>query len=92
MVNPGTNLAVTQRRNTLTKNAKIPKVRREMGRAINWSMGLMKVLTTPIAIAATTAVQRFASLNPGTKYPTTRRAKTLIAKRMMSVMFHYAHF
>lgn len=81
--NPGTNFEVPHRRNTLIKKAAIPKVKIEIGRAINWSIGLMKVFTTPIATAATIAVHRFARVKPGTRYSTTRRANTLIASRII---------
>ena len=79
---PGTNLEVSQSRATLIKNAVMPKVTMEIGRAISWSMGLIKVLTTPMITAATIAAEISDKINPGTKYSTTRRAKTLIASLM----------
>ena len=75
--NPGTIFELPQRSKTLIKNAVIPKVRSEMGRAISCKIGLMKVLTIPITTAATTAVQKEARENPGTTYSTTKSAKTL---------------
>lgn len=56
----------------------------EIGRATSWRIGFINVFTTPIATAATTAVQRFASINPGTMYSTTSSAKTLIARRIIN--------
>lgn len=78
IVNPGINFDVPQRRRTFIKNAAIPKVRSVMGSAISCKMGLMKVFTTPITTAATTAVQKSANTNPGTRYSTIRSANTLI--------------
>lgn len=83
---PGTNLEVPKSKATLIKNAAIPKVRMEIGSAINCNIGLIRVLTIPIAIAATTAVQILANWKPGTRYSTTRSAKTFIAKRIKSVI------
>jgi len=86
--NPGTTFEVPQRRRTLIRNAAIPKVRSEIGSAMSCKIGLIKVLTTPIATAATIAVHKFASLNPGTRYSTIKSAKTLIAsliKRFISL-------
>ena len=54
---PGTSLELPQRRRTLIITAVIPKVKIEIGRAINCKMGRMKVFTKPITIAATTPVQ-----------------------------------
>lgn len=44
----------------------------------------MNVLTTPIAIAATTAAQRSVRMNPGTIYSTTKRAKTFMASLIIN--------
>ncbi len=52
---PGTTVLTPQSKTTLIRKAEIPKVRREIGRAMIWSMGRMKVLTTPITMAATIA-------------------------------------
>ena len=65
--NPGTNLAVPQRRATLIKKATMPKVKTEIGRATSCRMGLIKVLTTPITTAVTTAAHILASTKPGTR-------------------------
>lgn len=67
IVNPGTNLDDAYKRKTLIKNAKIPKVTTEIGRAISCKIGFMKVFTTPITIAATIAAQKVAKENPGTR-------------------------
>lgn len=64
---PGTNLEVNQRRATLIKNAVMPKVTIEIGRAISWSIGLIKVLTTPMTTAATIAAEISDKINPGTR-------------------------
>jgi len=81
---PVTNLLVSHKRATLIKKAVIPKVRIDNGRAISWRIGLIKVLTIPITIAATTATQRLANLKPGTRYSTTNKAKTLIANLIIN--------
>jgi hypothetical protein len=81
---PGTTKLTPQRRATLIRIAEIPKVRMEMGRAINCKIGRIKVFTKPMTIAATTAADRPVKINPGTKYATTKRAKTLIAKRIIN--------
>jgi hypothetical protein len=47
-------------------------------------MGLINELTTPITTAATIADQKESSLNPGTKYATTSKAKTVIASFITS--------
>jgi len=78
--NPGTILPTPQRRATLMRKAEIPRVRTEIGRAIICRIGRMKVLTTPITTAATTAEYKSRKLNPGTIYSTTRRVRTLITK------------
>lgn len=74
---PGTNFAVPQRSTTLIKSAPTPKVRRVIGSAISCKIGLIKVFTTPITTAVTTAAQRFDKVNPGTRYSTIRSANTL---------------
>ena len=76
---PGTYLEVSQSSATFIKNAVLPKVTIEIGRAISWSMGLIKVFTTPITTAATIAAEISDKINPGTKYSTTKSANTLIA-------------
>jgi len=60
MANPGTSLEVPQRRRTLIRKAVIPKVNIEIGRAISCRIGLIRVFTIPIAMAATIAVQMLA--------------------------------
>ena len=55
---PGTSIDVPHRSRTLIRNAAIPKVKIEIGRATSCRIGLINVLTTPITTAATTAVQR----------------------------------
>lgn len=51
-VNPGTNQAARRSIRPFTIKAKIPKVIIEIGRAISWTMGLMRALTRPTTIAA----------------------------------------
>lgn len=63
--NPGTIKLVNHKSKTLIKNAAIPKVTSVMGSAIICNIGLMKVFTTPITIAVTTADHKFAKTNPG---------------------------
>lgn len=78
----------TQSRATLIRKADIPKVKIETGKAINCRIGLMKVLTAPMTMAATVAAQMSVRVKPGTKYSTTRRAKTLIPSRTInSIIF-----
>jgi len=81
---PGTNIDVSHKRATLIKKAEIPKVRIEIGKAINCKMGRMKVFTMPITMAATKAAAYPERIKPGTRYSTTRRAITLIPKRTIS--------
>lgn len=64
---PGTNLEVAQRRRTLIRKAVIPNVTMERGRAISWTRGLMKVLTTPMTTAATKVALKSERINPGTR-------------------------
>lgn len=71
MVNPGTTKLDPQSKNTLIRNANIPKVRIDIGSAISWSMGLIKEFTIPITIAATMAALKPSISNPGTRYATT---------------------
>jgi len=56
IVNPVTNFEVPHRRATLIKKADTPKVRIEIGKAINCNTGLISVLTIPMTIAAIKAV------------------------------------
>lgn len=77
---PGTTLPTPQRRATLIRKAEIPRLRIEIGRAIICKMGRMKVLTTPMTTAATTADHKSKKLKPGTMYSTTRRVRTLIIR------------
>lgn len=81
---PGTNLDVSQSKKTLIRKAVIPNVRMEIGSAMSCKIGLIRVFTIPIAIAATTAVQMLAKWKPGTRYSTTKSAKTLIASLITS--------
>ena len=83
---PGTKRLEAQRRNTFIRIAKSPKVSSEMGRAINCRIGRIKVLTTPITTAATIAAESEARRKPGTKYSTTRSAKTFIASLTISLI------
>lgn len=64
---PGTNLEVNQRRATFIKNAVMPKVMTEIGRAMSWIIGLMNVLTTPMTTAVTIKALVSESINPGTR-------------------------
>lgn len=74
----------SQRRKTLIRNAAIPNVTIDTGSAISCIIGFIKVLIIPITIAATTAVQKLARENPGTRYSTTKSANTLIARRTIN--------
>lgn len=65
--NPGTACEENHKSATLIRNAEMPKVRMEMGRATNCKIGLRSVLTIPNTIEATTAEPKLAILNPGTK-------------------------
>ena len=83
---PGTTMLTPQSKKTLIKRAKRPKVKRDMGRAIICKIGLRKVLTIPITIAATVADQISFRIKPGTKYSTTNRAKTFMANLINKFM------
>ena len=54
MVNPGTIVEASHNKNTLIRNAKRPKVKIEIGRAIICKIGFRSELIIPITIAATT--------------------------------------
>ena len=75
---PGTINEIKYKRSTFIRKAAIPKVIIVIGRAINWIIGFMKVLTTPITIAATTAAWILVRTKPGIRYATTKRAATFI--------------
>lgn len=55
MVKPGTISETIQSKTTFIRNANIPRVKIDMGRAIICKMGRMKVFITPKTIAATNA-------------------------------------
>lgn len=57
----------SHKRKTFIKNAVIPKVIIETGKAMSCTIGFMRVLIIPITIAATMAVPRLDSVNPGTR-------------------------
>jgi hypothetical protein len=87
---PGTICEVPQRSKTLIRKAVIPKVKTDIGKAISCNTGFISVLTTPKTTAATMAVHKSLSTNPGTKYSTTSKASVLIASltRSFIILFY----
>jgi len=85
--NPETNFETPQSRKTFIKKANIPNVMIVMGSAITCKIGRISVLTTPITMAATIAAWYPESTNPGTRYSTTNKAPTFIARRTSSFIY-----
>lgn len=62
---PGTIKLVNQSKTTFIKNAAIPKVTNEMGRATICNIGLINVLIMPKTIAVITIAIVVSKVNPG---------------------------
>jgi len=65
MANPGVKWAANMRRSTFKIRAKRPKVMKVMGRVMSFKKGLMKVLITPMTMAAMMAVVKLSMIKPG---------------------------
>ena len=85
IINPGTTNVVRYNTTAFITNVKSPKVKKFIGSVIIVKIGLKNVLITPKTMAASRAVVKESTLNPGTRYAVANNASAF--KKMVINIF-----